>query len=84
MLNAIKNGSDTRGYFFWSVIDLYELLAGYKLSYGLYYVNFSDPGLKRSPKLSASWYTGFLNGTIDVAHQATTQQQSLFPGSSSL
>ncbi|CAF2113634.1 unnamed protein product [Brassica napus] len=84
MLNAIKNGSDTRGYFFWSVIDLYELLAGYKLSYGLYYVNFSDPGLKRSPKLSASWYTGFLNGTIDVATQATTQQQSLFPGSSSL
>ncbi|KAL0756766.1 hypothetical protein Bca101_094434 [Brassica carinata] len=84
MLNAIKNGSDTRGYFFWSVIDLYELLAGYKLSYGLYYVNFSDPGLKRSPKLSASWYTGFLNGTIDVAPQATTQQQSLFPGSSSL
>ncbi|CAF2049207.1 unnamed protein product [Brassica napus] len=84
MLNAIKNGSDTRGYFFWSVIDLYELLAGYKLSYGLYYVNFSDPGLKRSPKLSASWYTGFLNGTIDVAPQATTQQPSLFPGSSSL
>ncbi|CAA7027831.1 unnamed protein product [Microthlaspi erraticum] len=66
MLNAIKNGSDTRGYFLWSVIDLYELLAGYKSSFGLYYVNFSDPGLKRSPKLSASWYTGFLNGTIHV------------------
>ncbi|KAF8074438.1 hypothetical protein N665_1101s0001 [Sinapis alba] len=84
MLNAIKNGSDTRGYFVWSVIDLYELLAGYRLSYGLYYVNFSDPSLKRSPKLSASWYTGFLNGTIHVAPQDITQLQSHFPDSSSL
>ncbi|KAL1224389.1 Beta-glucosidase 8 [Cardamine amara subsp. amara] len=62
VLNAIKNGSDTRGYFVWSMIDLYELLAGYVSTYGLYYVNFSDPGRKRSPKLSSSWYTGFLNG----------------------
>ncbi|KAL0848666.1 hypothetical protein Bca101_021913 [Brassica carinata] len=84
MLNAIKNGSDTRGYFLWSVIDLYELLAGYRLSYGLYYVNFSDPSLKRSPKLSASWYSGFLNGTIYVAPQDVTRQQSHFSRSSSL
>ncbi|CAA7030502.1 unnamed protein product [Microthlaspi erraticum] len=84
MLNAIKNGSDTRGYFVWSMIDLFELLAGYETSFGLYYVNFSDPGLKRSPKLSASWYTGFLNGTIDVVPQDVTRFQSNFSGSSSL
>ncbi|CAH8355415.1 unnamed protein product [Eruca vesicaria subsp. sativa] len=84
MLNAIKNGSDTRGYFYWSMIDLYELLAGYRNSFGLYYVNFSDPALKRSPKLSASWYSGFLNGTINVAPQDITQHQSHFPGLSSL
>ncbi|XP_024012822.1 beta-glucosidase 10 isoform X1 [Eutrema salsugineum] len=84
MLNAIKNGSDTRGYFVWSMIDLYELLAEYKNSFGLYYVNFSDPGLKRSPKLSASWYSGFLKGTVDVASQDITQSQSNFSGSSSL
>ncbi|KAL0725268.1 hypothetical protein Bca4012_039867 [Brassica carinata] len=83
MLNAIRNGSDTRGYFYWSMIDLYELLAGYRLSFGLYYVNFSDPGLKRSPKLSASWYSGFLNGTVDVSPQDITQPQSHFSGSSS-
>ncbi|KAJ4867745.1 Beta-glucosidase 10 [Raphanus sativus] len=84
MLNAIRNGSDTRGYFYWSMIDLYELLAGYRVSFGLYYVNFSDPSLKRSPKLSASWYTGFLNGTVDVSPLDITQQQSHFSGSSSL
>nr|VDD09130.1 unnamed protein product [Brassica oleracea] len=84
MLNAIRNGSDTRGYFYWSMIDLYELLAGYRLSFGLYYVNFSDAGLKRSPKLSASWYSGFLNGTVDVDPQDITQLQSHSSGFSSL
>ncbi|CAH2063052.1 unnamed protein product, partial [Thlaspi arvense] len=83
VLNAIKNGSDTRGYFVWSMIDLYELLFDYKNSYGMYYVNFSDPDLKRSPKLSASWYSGFLNGTIDADPQAITRLQSNFSGSSS-
>lgn len=68
----------------WSMIDLYELLYGYTTSFGLYYVNFSDPGLKRSPKFSASWYTGFLNGSIDVASQDIIQLQSNFSGSSSL
>ncbi|KAG2272115.1 hypothetical protein Bca52824_066670 [Brassica carinata] len=80
----IRNGSDTRGYFVWSMIDVYELLSGYMYSYGMYHVNFSDPSLKRSPKLSASWYTGFLNGTMDVSPQDITQMQSHFSGSSSL
>ncbi|CAA7039243.1 unnamed protein product [Microthlaspi erraticum] len=84
MLNAIKNGSDTRGYFLWSMIDLFELVGGYEKSFGLYFVNFSDPGLKRSPKLSASWYTGFLNGTIDVVTQEITQLQRNLSASSSL
>ncbi|KAG7530004.1 Glycoside hydrolase family 1 [Arabidopsis thaliana x Arabidopsis arenosa] len=83
VLNAIKNGSDTRGYFVWSMIDVYELLSGYTTSFGMYYVNFSDPGRKRSPKLSASWYSGFLNGTIDVSSQDTIQLQRKFSGSSS-
>jgi len=66
------------------MIDLFEVQVGYKSSFGMYYVNFSDPGRKRSPKLSASWYTGFLNGTIDVASQDMTQLQRNFSGSSSL
>ncbi|XP_023637803.1 beta-glucosidase 8 isoform X2 [Capsella rubella] len=86
VLNAIKNGSDTRGYFVWSLVDLYEIEGGYKLSFGINYVNFSDSGLKRTPKLSASWYTGFLNGAIDVASQdiITQLQQNNFSGSFSV
>ncbi|VYS61229.1 unnamed protein product [Arabidopsis thaliana] len=84
VLNAIKNGSDTRGYFVWSLIDLYEIIGGYKSSFGMYHVNFSDPARKRSSKLSASWYSGFLNGTIDVASQNITKLQNKFSGSSSL
>ncbi|KAF5204243.1 Beta-glucosidase [Thalictrum thalictroides] len=61
-LNGIRNGSDMRGYFTWSFLDLFELTGGEKFSFGLYYVNFSDPDLKRHPKLSAHWYSGFLKG----------------------
>ncbi|XP_023637805.1 beta-glucosidase 8-like isoform X2 [Capsella rubella] len=85
VLNAIKNGSDTRGYFVWSLVDLYEIEGGYKLSFGINYVNFSDPDLKRSPKLSATWYTGFLNGAIDAASQDITQlRDNNLSGSSSV
>ncbi|CAH8306454.1 unnamed protein product [Eruca vesicaria subsp. sativa] len=62
VLKSVRNGSDTRGYFIWSFMDLYELLRGYKFSFGLYSVNFSDPRRKRSPKLSAYWYASFLKG----------------------
>uniref|UniRef100_A0A1J3C7Y3 Beta-glucosidase 3 n=1 Tax=Noccaea caerulescens TaxID=107243 RepID=A0A1J3C7Y3_NOCCA len=62
VLNAVRNGSDTRGYFQWSFMDLLEIIdANY--TYGLYFVNFSDPQRKRTPKTSAFWYSAFLNGT---------------------
>ncbi|KAL9308794.1 Beta-glucosidase 1 [Arabidopsis thaliana] len=82
VLKAVRNGSDTRGYFVWSFMDLYELLNGYKSSFGLYSVNFSDPHLKRSPKLSAHWYSGFLKGkTTFLGSQGITQLHSNFSSS---
>ncbi|WCJ21336.1 beta glucosidase 11 [Euphorbia peplus] len=62
VLDAIRNGSNTRGYFTWSFLDVFELLSGYETSFGLYYVDREDPGLKRIPKLSAHWYSHFLKG----------------------
>ncbi|XP_022757983.1 beta-glucosidase 11-like [Durio zibethinus] len=62
VLDAIRNGSDTRGYFVWSFLDVFELLNGYDSSYGLYYVDFNDLDLKRYPKLSSDWYSHFLKG----------------------
>ncbi|KAF1860907.1 hypothetical protein Lal_00000321 [Lupinus albus] len=62
VLNALRNGSNVRGYFAWSFLDVLELLDGYRSSYGLYYVDQDDPELKRYPKLSAKWYSRFLRG----------------------
>ncbi|KAK4750363.1 hypothetical protein SAY87_027812 [Trapa incisa] len=64
VLDAVRNGSDTRGYFTWSFLDLFELLDGYGSSYGHYYVDLDDPDLRRYPKLSAHWYSNFLKGEI--------------------
>ncbi|CAL5425995.1 unnamed protein product [Camellia sinensis] len=70
LLDAIRNGSNARGYFYWSFMDLLELLDGLESSYGLYYVDLNDKDLKRYPKLSAHWYSNFLKGkTIDGAIQ---------------
>ncbi|XP_027158800.1 cyanidin 3-O-glucoside 7-O-glucosyltransferase (acyl-glucose)-like [Coffea eugenioides] len=62
LLDAIKNGSNTKGYFLWSFLDGLELLGGYQTGYGLYYVDLDDKQLRRYPKLSAHWYSNFLKG----------------------
>ncbi|KFK37529.1 hypothetical protein AALP_AA4G268900 [Arabis alpina] len=84
VLNAVRNGSNTRGYFVWSFMDLFEILSGYNYTFGMYYVNFSDPQLKRSPKLSARWYSAFLKGnnTSFLGSQGITQLQNNFSSSS--
>ncbi|OIS98977.1 PREDICTED: beta-glucosidase 11-like isoform X1 [Nicotiana attenuata] len=66
VLDAVRNGSDTRGYFAWSLLDGLELLGGYGLSYGLYYVDLDDKELTRYPKLSAYWYANFLKGKTSI------------------
>ncbi|XP_020087432.1 beta-glucosidase 22 isoform X2 [Ananas comosus] len=60
MLSAIKNGANVKGYFVWSFLDVFEVLAGYQSRYGLYYVDFEDENRTRTPKLSAYWYSNFL------------------------
>ncbi|GAB2265386.1 Belongs to the glycosyl hydrolase 1 [Dionaea muscipula] len=59
---VLENGSNTRGYFTWSFLDVFELLDGYASTFGLYYVDFNDPDLRRYPKLSQRWYSSFLKG----------------------
>ncbi|KAK9281307.1 hypothetical protein L1049_004205 [Liquidambar formosana] len=68
LLDAVRNGSNARGYFTWSFLDVLELLDGYESSYGMYYVDLEDPDLKRYPKLSAHWYSDFLKGRSTHAH----------------
>ncbi|KAL3740685.1 hypothetical protein ACJRO7_021889 [Eucalyptus globulus] len=58
LLSAVRKGADVRGYFAWSLLDNFEWQFGYTERFGLHHVNFTT--LKRTPKLSASWYKQFI------------------------
>ncbi|KAI3881907.1 hypothetical protein MKX03_021276 [Papaver bracteatum] len=58
LANAIRKGADVRGYFAWSLLDNFEWILGYTRRFGIFYVDFTT--LKRTPKLSATWYKKFI------------------------
>ncbi|KAJ1405601.1 Glycoside hydrolase family 1 [Sesbania bispinosa] len=58
LLAAKRKGADVRGYFAWSLLDNFEWIYGYTLRYGLHHVDYAT--LKRTPRLSASWYQQFI------------------------
>ncbi|XP_020585362.1 beta-glucosidase 22-like isoform X2 [Phalaenopsis equestris] len=67
ILDSIRDGVDARGYFVWTFVDAFELLAGYKSRFGLYHVNFEGSELERTPKHSAYCYQNFLkNGAAII------------------
>ncbi|CAA7399913.1 unnamed protein product [Spirodela intermedia] len=66
ILSAIRRGANTRGYFIWSLLDVFELLTGYQTRFGLYFVDFEDKNRTRKPKLSALWYRDFLMKTNEL------------------
>ncbi|XP_052201373.1 beta-glucosidase 46 [Diospyros lotus] len=62
---AIRKGADVRGYFTWSLLDNFEWICGYTIRFGLHHVDYAT--LKRSPRLSATWYKHFIS-----SHKAKT------------
>jgi beta-glucosidase len=52
---AIEAGVNLRGYFIWSLMDNFEWASGYTPRFGIMHVDYST--LKRTPKLSARWYS---------------------------
>ncbi|CAL5210847.1 unnamed protein product [Lathyrus oleraceus] len=77
MFDMLRNGLNIRGYFVWAFLDVFELLNGFERSFGLYYVHFEDPTLRRQPKLSAVWYSNFLNDRpVDSKITMKTEENS--------
>ncbi|XP_057528462.1 beta-glucosidase 18-like [Amaranthus tricolor] len=68
VVQAMRKGAKVKGYFAWSLMDNYEWLQGYNITFGLYHVDRKT--LTRTPKLSAKWYEGF------IANRETTNISS--------
>ncbi|XP_057797302.1 beta-glucosidase 18-like [Salvia miltiorrhiza] len=79
LARAIRKGADVRGYMVWSLMDNFEWNNGYGIKFGLYEIE--QPTLKRTPKLSATWYKDFLSNstisdaTISYNHESGLQSQ---------
>jgi beta-glucosidase len=52
---AIQERVPVKGYFLWSFVDNFEWLDGYDRRFGICYNDFKTQ--KRTPKLSALWYS---------------------------
>lgn len=52
--DAVNDGAIVKGYFLWSLMDVFSWSNGYDKRYGLFYVDFETQ--IRYPKKSAYWY----------------------------
>lgn len=57
---ACQEGVDVRGYFYWSALDNFEWVEGYRQRFGLIYVDYASQ--KRILKDSALWYREIIRG----------------------
>ncbi|KAK3019045.1 hypothetical protein RJ639_003740, partial [Escallonia herrerae] len=56
----MDDGMDVSGYVAWSLTDNLEWCQGFTQRFGLNYVNVTENNFTRTPKLSAEWFTDFL------------------------
>jgi len=61
---ATQENYPVKGYFLWSLLDNFEWDDGYSKRFGIHYVDFKTE--KRTPKLSAEWYTQVIARNVVV------------------
>ena len=74
--DAIKQGVNVQGYFYWSLLDNFEWNSGYAKRFGLVYVDYKTQ--KRTMKQSAYWYRDFI-GQQETSI-SSTKETALFEG----
>ncbi|HKQ56924.1 MAG TPA: glycoside hydrolase family 1 protein [Candidatus Eisenbacteria bacterium] len=57
MGRAIERGVPVIGYLHWSLIDNFEWADGFKARFGLYHVDYQDPGRRRTARKSAGIFS---------------------------
>jgi len=71
---ALAEGIPLRGYFAWSLLDNFEWAYGYRMRFGLVYVDFETQ--ERTVKESGYWYAKVLhdNGVSDIHYCGNNQK----------
>ena len=54
VLKANEDGANVKGYYLWSLMDMFSWSNGYNKRYGFFFVDFESQ--ERYPKKSAYWY----------------------------
>jgi len=60
MRRAVEEGVPVAGYFYWSILDNFEWVEGYKDRFGLVHVDYQTQ--RRTPKDSFYWYKEVIRG----------------------
>ncbi|KAK4882989.1 hypothetical protein RN001_006308 [Aquatica leii] len=64
LLAVVVDKCNVAAYTVWSLLDNMEWAEGYKLKFGLYNVNFSDPTRKRTAKSSVEFYKNIIKSRM--------------------
>ena len=70
---AIDDGVPLHGYIVWSLMDNFEWAAGYRLRFGLVYVDYATQ--RRLPKSSAEWFGEVVAGNAVPTREPSTDGQ---------